>query len=137
MSNNHRVGNNGPEDIRGFHGWAGRGADHGGNRGGNYQGGRGAHRGGRDPGMPRLDTVNGPNRGGNYQGSSGQRGARGGAVAFRSGRGDNGNFGGGRGYDGYYRGSGDRPASRNRGGGRGLGDSGTFHGHKKEVIVYK
>lgn len=97
MSNNHRVGNNGPEDIRGFDGWAGRGADQGGNRGGSYQGGRGAHRGGRDPSMPRLDIVNGPNPGGNYQGSSGQRGARGGAVAFQSGRGDNRNFGGGRG----------------------------------------
>lgn len=85
--------------------------------------------------MPRRDIDNGPNRGGTYQGSSGQRGARGGTVAFRSGRGDNGNFRGGRGYGGNYRGSGDRPASGNRG--RGLGDSGTFHGTRKEVIVYK
>lgn len=75
MSNNHRVGNNGPEDIRGFDGWAGRGADHGGNRGGSYQGGRGAHRGGRAPGMPRLDIVNGPNPGGKLSGK--QRTARG------------------------------------------------------------
>lgn len=83
MPNNHRDGNNSLEDVRGFNGRAGRGADHGGNRWGNYQGGRGVHRGGKDTGMPRRGIDHGPNRGGNYHGSSGaQREARGGAVAF-------------------------------------------------------
>ena len=61
MSNNHLGENNGPENGRGFNGCA----DHGGNRGGYYQGGRGAHRGGRDAGMPRRDIDNEPNQGGN------------------------------------------------------------------------